>query len=121
VTGEQELIELERRGWEALATGPGRATDFYRDLLTEDAVMLFPGGLRLHGRAAILATMDAPPWESHALTDVAVTRPAEDVGVVSYVVGAVRAAKPYAALVSSHYVRRDGSWRLYFHQHTLKE
>ena len=121
LTGEQDLIELERQGWAALAADAETATAFYRELLAPDAVMLFPGGLRLHGRETILATMDAPPWESHALTEVAVTRPSDEVGVVSYVVGAVRGGKPYAALVSSHYLKTDGGWRLYFHQHTPKE
>ncbi|GIG68362.1 nuclear transport factor 2 family protein [Phytomonospora endophytica] len=121
MSGAEELIELERRGWAALSTDADTAASFYRELLTDDALMLFPGGLRLHGKPAILATLDTPPWDSHALTEVAVTRPGDDVGVVSYVVGAVRGGKPYAALVSSHYIRTTEGWRLYFHQHTPKE
>ncbi|MEV0646023.1 nuclear transport factor 2 family protein [Phytomonospora sp. NPDC050363] len=117
---EKELTDLEQRGWQALSTA-STATAFYRDVLHEDAVMLFPGGMRLAGREEILSTMDAPPWESYALTELAVSLPADGVGVVDYVVGAVRGGKPYAALVSSHYIERDGKWLLYFHQHTPKE
>jgi hypothetical protein len=36
-----ELLELERKGWEALATG--RGAEFYGRVLTDDAIVVVPG------------------------------------------------------------------------------
>ncbi len=39
---ERDLIELESRGWHALATRPQAAADFYNEVLDNDVVMLLP-------------------------------------------------------------------------------
>ena len=44
------LIELEERGWRALATDPRTASEFYEQVLDEDVVMLLPGGMRVTER-----------------------------------------------------------------------
>ena len=43
----------------------------------------------------------------------------DDAAILSYEVSAERPdGEPYHAIVSSGYVRRDGEWKLAFHQHT---
>ena len=42
----------------------------------------------------------------------------EGIGLVSYAVTARRGDAPYAALVSSLYVRHEDGWRLVLHQQT---
>ncbi len=113
----EELVELEEAGWQALSDGS--ATDFYDRLLADDALMLFPGGLRLD-RAAVLAAMgDAPPWCWFRLEGFDVRLAAADAAVVTYSATAQREGDvEYHALMSSVYVRRDGDWRLFLHQHT---
>jgi hypothetical protein len=46
-------------------------------------------------------------------------RPTDDVAILTYHVHAMREKNaPYEAVVSSGYVRRDGAWKMMFHQHT---
>ncbi len=111
------LVGLEHEGWEALAAG--RGGDYYREHLTEDALMAFSFGVL--SRAATLAAIEAaPPWESFQIEDAQVVELAADSGVVVYRVMARRAgdAQPYRAIVSRTFVRRDGTWKLAYHQQT---
>jgi len=113
------LLALERRRWWALSTEGGAARGFYGALLRQDAVMLLPGGLRLEGRDAILASLDPPPWDWSRVVGVRVVELGREAAVVMYRVVAARAAgdDAYEALVSTTYVRDDG-WKLVVHQQT---
>lgn len=110
------LRELEEAGWRALATA-GAGADFYRDVLHDDAVMVFPA-MVLRGPAEILPTMTGPPWDAFRLSDVTVGRPHDDTGVVTYRVEAQRGGHAYRAWLTSVYVRRADGWRLVLHQHS---
>lgn len=112
------LIDLERRGWDALTDGGAAAVTFYDMVLATEPTMLLPGGLRLTDRASTLEAMSGTPWDSYRMDDVAVARVTDDVGLVSYAVEARRGEQVYSALVSSLYARRDGAWRLVAHQQT---
>jgi hypothetical protein len=70
-----ELVELEERGWRALADGPQAAAAFYEQSLADEVVMLFPGGIRMADRAAIIASMGGPPWAGYELEDPQVLQP----------------------------------------------
>jgi hypothetical protein len=110
----ERLLALEREGWEALVAGCGAA--YYREHLTPDALMAFPFGV-ISREAAIEAMEAAPPWERFELRDARVVALGEDGGVVVYSVEAQRPGEaPYSAVISSTYVRRDGRWRMAFHQ-----
>ena len=114
-----DLVDLEEQGWRALATDPRTATDFYERVLDDDVVMLLPGGMRLTDRSAIIASMGGAPWASYVLEDPQVHVLGDDAAVVTYGVVAQReGSPPYSALISSTYVRRDGSWELVAHQQT---
>jgi hypothetical protein len=113
-----ELLTLERQGWEALATEGNAGAAFYSAVLRDDAVMLFPGGIRITGRDRILDSLGAQPWESFRIDDAHVTSLTPDVVTLVYKVSARRGGdRPYVALVSSTYVR-DQAWQLVVHQHT---
>lgn len=116
---EDDLMDVERRGWHALSTSGRAAVDFYERVLDDAVVMLLPGGTVLDDRDQIVRSMSGQPWSSYALEVHAVLRPTPDTGIVAYGVVAERAGMPpYSALVSSAYVRRSGGWRLTFHQQT---
>jgi hypothetical protein len=109
-----ELLALEREGWEALTTGGG--ADYYRAHLAEQAWMAFPFGV-LEREAAIEAMAAAPPWERFEITEPHAVALGEDAGVLVYRVVARRAGgEPYRAVIASTFVREDGAWRLAFHQ-----
>jgi hypothetical protein len=111
---EQELIEAEREGWQALASG--RGGDHYRQHLAANAVMAFPFGV-MSRQQAIDAMEAAPPWSSFDLIDPQVVELSADSGIVVYRVKAQRAGEePYGAIVSSTFVRGEGRWLLAFHQ-----
>jgi hypothetical protein len=110
----EQLIALERRGWEALVSGNGGA--YYREHLTANALMAFPFGV-LDRETTIQAMESAPPWERFELRDPQVVELGEDSGVVVYHVVAQRPAEePYSAVVSSTFVRDGDDWKLAFHQ-----
>lgn len=113
-----ELIALETDGWKALSEGGGAAAHFYDRVLDDAVVMLLPGGLRMIARDAILQSMSGAPWSSFAIEDPQVVWLGSDGAVVVYGVVAERDGAAYSALVSSAYVRRDGTWRLALHQQT---
>jgi hypothetical protein len=115
---DDELIALERQGWDALSSTGEAARAFYERVLDEHVVMLLPGGLILDERAAIVESMSGSPWSRHALEDVRSLRPTTDTGVVIYGVVADRDGEGYSALVSSLYVRQRDGWKLAFHQQT---
>ena len=118
MTGSTELVALETDGWEALSADPAAAAEFYGRVLDDEVVMLLPGGMRLADRETILGSMGGAPWSSFALEDPQVVPLGADGALVVYGVVAEREGATYSALVSSAYVRRDGAWRLAFHQQT---
>ncbi|HEX6877110.1 MAG TPA: nuclear transport factor 2 family protein [Nocardioidaceae bacterium] len=116
---EENLVDLEERGWRALSTSGASARAFYESVLDRTVVMLLPGGMVLDDRATILDSMSGQPWSFYDLTDLRELRPTRDTGLVTYRAFAHReGAGPYSALVSSLYARRDDGWRLIFHQQT---
>lgn len=61
----------------------------------------------------------APPWTTYDLQHPQVVALTPDSGIVVDRVVARRAEEePYEATVSSTFDRRDGGWRLAFHQQT---
>ena len=110
----ERLIALEHEGWEALSSDAGGA--YYREHLTDDALMAFPFGV-LDREATIAAIESAPPWERFEIRAPRVVGLGPDAGVVVYEVTAQRAGQaPYAAVVSSAFVRDGDGWKLAFHQ-----
>jgi hypothetical protein len=114
-----EIIDLERRGWEALATDGQAATAFYEEVLDDDPVVLLPGGMVVKDRAAIVDSMSGAAWSRYDLEDLDARALGDGAATVTYGVVAEReGADPYSALIASTYVRRDGAWRLALHQQT---
>ena len=115
----RELIELEEQGWQALSTEGDAAKLFYTDVLRDDAVMLFPGGLIVSGKHNILESFSAQPWKSYHIEEMQVISLSEDAAVLVYKVTAQREGRdPYVALMSSTYAISDGTWKLVVHQQT---
>ena len=114
----QELIQLERRGWEALCSHD--AAIYYRQHLTEDALMAFPFGIM--GRdEALNAMATAEPWSRYDMENPRVIPLGPDSGVVVYAVTAQREGQePFSAVLSSTFARRDGEWKLAFHQQSFQ-
>jgi hypothetical protein len=114
-----EIISIERRGWEALSTDGAAATAFYDEVLDAQPIVLLPGGMVMRDRQAIVGSMSGAAWSSFELEDLEVRALGDDAATVTYGVVAKReGADPYSALMASTYVRRDDRWRLVVHQQT---
>ena len=75
-------------------------------------------GVKSREEVAATATT-ANRWRDPELSDRHLLQATENVAVISYRADVTRAdGQPYAALVSSAYVRRESGWKLAFHQHS---
>jgi hypothetical protein len=114
----EELIRVEQRGWEALCSGD--AVSYYRQHLTEDALMAFPFGV-MEREEALRAMAGAEPWSRYHMANPKVIRLSSDSGVVVYQVTAQREGQElFSAVLSSTFVRQDGDWKLAFHQQSFR-
>ena len=108
---QEELLALERRFWE-----DGGHGGFYRERFADDGLTVFGFGT-LDKEHTIDAIPSASPWENIELGEATVTQISDDVAAVTYAASASRAHDDrYDAVVSSVYVRRDGTWQLILHQ-----
>jgi len=119
MTANDDITTLERNGWKALSTSKAAAEEFYGAVLAEDARMLFPGGIQLAGKRAILDALAAQPWKSFELNDVHEFALGGNVRGLTYRVIANRTGQDeYEAIISSVYVQIEGHWKLALHQQT---
>jgi len=115
---QDELLDLERRGWRALATSGGAAAAFYGEVLATDVLFLLPGGMVLDDRAEIVGAMGGPPWSAFELADERVVPLGAGSALVAYRARARREGRDYEALFASTYVQVGGAWKLAVHQQT---
>lgn len=109
-----DLIAVEREGWDALVAG--RGGEYYERKLAPQAVMAFPFGV-LTRPQTIEAMNAAPPWASYEMIEPSVVRLTEESAIVVYRVVAQRPElEPFSAVVSSTFVRDGDDWKLAFHQ-----
>lgn len=114
-----ELIEREQQVWQVLSTSRDAAVEHLADTLASEAVMVFPGGMRLSGRDAILDAIDAQPWSAFELSGVQQIPLSDDARALIYQVHAHRGGEdPYRALISSVWIHEAGDWKLALHQQT---
>ncbi|HEX6311290.1 MAG TPA: nuclear transport factor 2 family protein [Acidimicrobiia bacterium] len=113
---EHALLALDCDAWRALSSD--RAADFFADVLTPHAIMVFPGTVLTKERA--LKEIDAaPPWAAFRIEDPHVVRFTERSAVITYRATAHREGQPeYVALMSSTYVENARAWKLALHQQT---
>jgi hypothetical protein len=114
---DNPLMEIERKLWSNDAV-------FYQDTLIEEALLVFPEtGVITRDVAveAIVAENAAGRrWAEVQFDDVHRVQLAEDVTLLTYRVAArwAHEASKRSALASSVYVKRNGRWKLAFHQQT---
>jgi hypothetical protein len=112
-----ELLTLERRGWDSLCDGTGG--EFYGGLMTDDGVMVLAHGFALPRDAVVASLGDAPPWAGYEIRDPRLVALGDDATALVYTGQAWRDGEPvFEALMSSVYVRRDEGWRLALYQQT---
>lgn len=116
----KELITIEKQGWQALSTSNEAGKNFYENILRDDAVMLFPGGMLIAGKEKILGSLGTQPWKSFDIRNPEIISLSGNSAVIFYKITAQREGSPvYKALISSTYAK-DGeeNWKLVLHQQT---
>jgi hypothetical protein len=112
------LLDLERRGWNSLCDGSG--SQFYGDVMTDDARMVLSNGQIMNRSEVVAALADAPTWVSFELADEQLVSIGNDAAALVYVGTAKRDAdgEPYVAAMSSTYRRVGDDWKLALYQQT---
>ena len=113
----QELVELERLGWQSLCDGTGSA--FYERLMTEDGLMVLNNGMTMTRLEVADALQSAPPWASFRIDNPRLVFANDVVAVLVYRgTGFRTGGDEFVAVMSSTYVKQAGGWRLALYQQT---
>jgi hypothetical protein len=109
-----DLLKLEKQFW----TGDA---DFYREHLDDKCLVAFADMAGVMGKEDIaqMAKKDPPRWSDLKFEDKGMVTPADGFAILSYQASGKRGTgAAYKAVVSSGYVKRDGAWKMAFHQQT---
>lgn len=109
-----ELLLLERRGWESLCEGTG--AEFYGSLMTDDALMVLASGAVMDRRAVVASLSDAPAWDEYAIDDVRTVEVSDGVACLVYTGTGRRGDTTFVGVMSSTYVRAGNGWMLALYQ-----
>lgn len=112
----EELLQLERQGWDSLCRGTGAG--FYGRLMTPAAVMVLAHGMVMDRDAVSASLDDAPPWDRYTITEPRLIEVDAHTALLVYRGSANRGDVALEALMSSLYTRIDGRWRLVLYQQT---
>ena len=115
---QDELVDLERQGWDSLCDGSG--ADFYGRVMTSAGVMVMANGAVLDRDAVVDALRQSPRWASYEIEDARVVPVTDDVATLVYRGTGHRdgAGDPFVGLMTSTYVRDGDTWRLALYQQT---
>ena len=111
---KESLLELERERWNA-------DEEFYRRTLSDNAVMVFPEPTGTLDRSDVLKSLGGGDrWRSLDFSDERLIEIGSDGVQLVYRAVAERSedGTGYSALITTTYVRDDGSWMLLSHQQT---
>jgi len=113
---QDELFAIEKGFWLS-------GQEHFAAHLDDRCLLAFPQAGEMHGihAAADVAATATPDnrWRGLTMTDRYVLNPVDGFAIISYRAEVTRAdGQPYAAIVSSAYVRRGDGWKLTFHQHS---
>ncbi|MFB8280989.1 nuclear transport factor 2 family protein [Nocardia colli] len=113
-----ELLEVERKGWDSLCDGTG--ADFYGSLMTGDAVMVLAHGMVMDRAEVVAALKDSPPWRIYEIRDPRVVDADADSKNLVYTGVAYGDAETpaFRGVMSSVYLRAGKGWKLALYQQT---
>jgi hypothetical protein len=112
-SGHQELLALEKQFWTG---GP----DFYRKNLDDQCLVAFTEMAAVMSKEQVASTIkEGQRWKNLDIKEKGFLEIDNGVAVLTYQATAKKPnGEDYKALVSSGYARRDGAWKMVFHQQT---
>jgi len=114
----ETLIAREREAWDASGGSDGK---WYRENLTEDALLVFAGLPPLTREATAEAVDNSTgSWERYDFEDVEIVTLGSDAALLTYRATARRGGEDeeFVARISTAYVKQGERWLLAFHQQT---
>ena len=113
---EAELYDIEQGFWLD-------GKEHFLKHVDAQCLLAFPKAGEMHGvhsREEVAATAtNANRWRDLRMGNLQFLNGGDDFVIISYRADVTRAdGEPYAALVSSAYVRRPDGWKLVLHQHS---
>ena len=113
MASEKELLEIEKGFWTL-----GEA--YFKAHADKNCLVAFPEMAGAMSNADLAATAKNPNrWRDLRMDMKGMVEPGSDVVMLSYEAHATREnGEPYAALVSTDYVRRADGWKMMFHSQT---
>ena len=109
---QADLAQIEKGFW----TG-GEA--YYREHVDADCLLAFGQMAGVHGRDEIAKMTGQNRWKAVHIKEKGFVTPTPDTAILTYEAHGIRAnGEKYDALVSTSYVKRDGAWKMSFHQQT---
>jgi hypothetical protein len=116
MTIKDDLLAIERGFW----TGDA---EYYRRHLDEVCITAFAemaGAFKKEDIAGMIK--DSDRWRDWNIGVIAMLEPTPELAIFTYKVKAARkTGDAYAAVVSSGYVKRNGAWKMVFHQRTPQQ
>jgi hypothetical protein len=114
----EELLTLERAGWQSLCDGTG--SQFYRGIMSDDALMVLANGAIMDRAAVSDALAQAPLWTRYEITDAQLLSVGATAAALVYTGTGYRdgTEEPFAGVVSSVYRRSHPGWTLVLYQQT---
>ena len=115
---QDELVDLERQGWDALCDGSG--AEFYGRVMTPAGVMVMANGAVLDREAVVEALRQSPAWASYEIDDVRMVPVTDGAAALVYRGTGHRDGDgdSFVGLMTSTYVRDGDAWRLALYQQT---
>ena len=112
-----ELLAIERAGWRSLCNGT--ASQFYRDIMTDDGQMILANGVIMDRDRVVESLRDAPPWDGYGIQDARLILLQDKAAAIVYTGTGKRAyGNDFIALMSSVYTHIDCKWRLAIYTQT---
>jgi hypothetical protein len=113
MASEKELLEIEKGFWTL-----GEA--YFKANADKECLVAFPEMAKAMSNADLAATArDTDRWRDLKMDVKGMVEPGADVVMLTYEARATRGSgAPYAALVSTGYVRRANGWKMMFHCQT---
>ena len=113
----EQIIQMERGLWEALAAGEHEA---FAEHIADDLTLI--GGEGVIGKQEFMSSLEGASMESYEVGDFQVTMPGSGVAIVTYSYSETfrpadaDSAVDYSGWATSVWENRDGTWLTVLHQ-----
>ena len=115
--GNASLLEVEHAGWRSLCDGT--AADFYRDVMTDDGVMVLANGQVMTRDEVVETLASSPSWSSYEIAAPRTVVIGRDSTALVYTgTGHRQGADDFVGVMTSVYVREGETWKLALYQQT---